>query len=108
MIMSKRRSRTSPKHVYHALQLYYPGLWLRETSQRLPQLIKRNHVSIRNSIQRYKPEKMFQTGCKPSEFIIDKTLIKVGNGYVYLWIAMEPTDETIPSIAPPLKEARYG
>jgi transposase-like protein len=41
---------------------------------------------------------MFQTGCKPSEFIIDETLIKVGNGYVWLWVAMEPTDETIPGI----------
>ena len=41
---------------------------------------------------------MFQTGCKPSEFIIDETLIKVGNGYVSLSVAMEPTDETIPGI----------
>jgi transposase-like protein len=42
---------------------------------------------------------MFQTACKPSEFIIDETLIKVGNDYyVYLWVAMEPTDETLPSI----------
>jgi transposase-like protein len=41
---------------------------------------------------------MFQTGYKPSEFIIDETLIKVGNGYVWLWVAMEPTDETIPGI----------
>lgn len=78
--------------------IYLAGLSFRKTSQRLPQLIKRNHVSIRNWTQRYKPEKMFQTGCKPSEFIMDETLIKVGNGYVSLSVAMEPTDETIPGI----------
>ncbi|MGB6627110.1 MAG: hypothetical protein WBE61_03150 [Nitrososphaeraceae archaeon] len=75
--------------------IYLAGLSFRKTSQRLPQLIKRNDVSIRNWTQRYKPEKMFQTLCKPSEFIIDETLIKVGNGYVCLSVAMEPTDETI-------------
>jgi putative transposase len=97
MIMSKR-SRTSPKRVFYMLQLYLAGLSLRKTSQRLPQLIKRNQIHS-NWIQRYKSEKMFQTGCKPSEFIIDETLIKVGNDYyVCLWVAMEPTDETLPSI----------
>jgi putative transposase len=30
-----------------------------------------------------------------SEFIIDETLIKVGNDYVWLWVAIEPTDMTI-------------
>jgi transposase-like protein len=41
---------------------------------------------------------MFQTGCKPSEIIMDERLIKVGNCYVWLWVAIEPTDETIPGI----------
>jgi putative transposase len=95
MIMSKIRSRTSSKYIYYALQLYFSGLSLRKTSQRLSQFITRNHVSIRNWTQRYKPGKMFQTGCKPSEFIIDETLIKVGNEYVWLWVAIEPTDKTI-------------
>jgi putative transposase len=78
--------------------IYLAGLSFRKTSQRLPQLIKRNHVSNRNWTHHYKPGKMFQTGCKPSEFIIDETLIKVGNGYVCRSVAMEPTDETIPGI----------
>jgi len=28
-------------------------------------------------------------------FIIDETLIKMGNDYVWLWVAIEPTDKTI-------------
>jgi putative transposase len=63
--MSNRRSRTSSKYIYYALQLYFPGLSLRKTSQRL------------------------------SQFIIDETLIKVGNNYVWLWVATEPTDKII-------------
>jgi len=95
MIVSKRRSRTSSKYIYYALQLYFSGLSLRKTSQRISQFITRNHVSIWNWIQRYKPKKIFQTKCKLSEFIIDETLIKVGNDYVWLWVAIEPTDKTI-------------
>ena len=89
MSSSKERSRTSSKYVYYALQLYFSGLLLRRTSQRLSQFIKRNHVSIWNWIQRYKPKKLLQKRCKLSEFIIDETLIKVGNDYVWLWVAIE-------------------
>src|SRR2546421_10199493 len=32
---------------------------------------------------------------KLSEFIIDETLIKVGNGYVWLWVVIKPTYKTI-------------
>ena len=53
---------------------------------------ERNHVSIWNWIQRYKPKRIFQKKSKVSEFIIDETLIKAGNEYVWLWIAaVEPT-----------------
>src|SRR6476469_3657434 len=104
MIMSKIRSRTSSKYIYYALQLYFSGLSLRKTSQRLSQFITRNHVSIWNWIQRYKPKKIFQTRCKLSEFIIDETLIKVGNDYVWLWVAIEPTDRQSLVFASPLKE----
>ena len=51
--------------------------------------------SIWNWIQRYKPKRIFQKKSKVSEFIIDETLIKAGNEYVWLWIAVEPTDKII-------------
>jgi putative transposase len=95
MSTSKERSRTSSKYVYYALQLYFSGLSLRRTSQRLSRFIKRNHVSIWNWIQRYKPRKILQKRCKLSEFIIDETLIKVGSEYVWLWVAIEPAEKTI-------------
>ena len=57
---------------------------------------ERNHVSIWNWIQRYKPKRIFQKKSKvSSEFIIDETLIKAGNEFVWLWIAIEPIDRII-------------
>jgi putative transposase len=81
----------------YALQLYFSGLSLRKTSQQLSQFIKRNHVSIwKKWIQRYnKPGKVFQKRRKVSEFIIDETLLKVGNQYAWLWIAIDSIDKVI-------------
>jgi hypothetical protein len=45
-------------------------------------IYKRNHVSVWNWIQRFKPKKILQNKRKVSEFIIDETLLKVGNQYV--------------------------
>jgi putative transposase len=97
MVRFKRSNRTSSKYIYYALQLYFSGLSLRKTSQRLSTttFIRRNHVSIWNWIQRYKPKRIFQKKSKVSEFIIDETLIKAGKEYVWLWIAVEPTDKII-------------
>jgi putative transposase len=78
------------------LQLYSAGLSLRKTSERLSTvLIKRNHVSIWNWIQRYKPKSIFQIRRTISEFVIDETLIKAGSDYVWLWVAIEPRDKMI-------------
>jgi putative transposase len=87
--------RTPPKYIYYALQLYSSGLSLRKTSQRLSPIIKRNHVSIWNWIQKYKPQKIIQKKKKVMEFIIDETLLKVSNEYVWLWVAIEPIDRII-------------
>ena len=98
LLMAKsvgRRCRTASKYVYYALQLYSSGLSLRNTSKRLLPFIKRNHVSIWNWIQRYKPRRIFQSRRTISEFIIDETLIKAGSDYVWLWVAIEPTDKLI-------------
>ena len=87
--------RTPQKYIYYALQLYSSGLSLRKTSQRLSPIIKRNHVSIWNWIQKYKPQKIIQRKKKVMEFIIDETLLKVSNEYVWLWVAIEPIDRII-------------
>jgi putative transposase len=91
-----KRSRTPSKYIYYALHLYFSGLSLRKTSEHLLPFIKRNHVSIWNWIQHYKPTKIWQKRTKISQFIIDETLVRVGREeVVWLWIAIEPKSKSI-------------
>jgi transposase-like protein len=48
--------------------------------------IRRNHVSIWNWNHEINQEDILKKS-EASEFIIDETLIKAGNEYVWLWIA---------------------
>ena len=59
--------------------------------------VKRNHVSIWNWIQHYKPTKIWQKRTKISQFIIDETVIRVvGREIVWLeWVAIEPKSKSI-------------
>ncbi len=83
------RNRTPSKYVYYGLYLYFSGLSLRRVSERLSVFIKRNHVSVWNWIQKYKPKKISTRRKKVSEFILDETVIKVGPEYIWLWVAIE-------------------
>jgi putative transposase len=96
MVKSKR-SRTPSKYIYYALYLYFSGLSLRKTSEHLLPFVKRNHVSIWNWIQHYRPKKILQRKRrKVQEFIVDdKTLLKVGSQYVWVWVAIEPLAKVI-------------
>ncbi len=84
-----RRNRTPSKYVYYGLHLYFSGLSLRRTSERLSCIFKRNHVSIWNWIQKYKPQLVLRKRKKISEYIVDETTIKVGSELIWLWIAIE-------------------
>ena len=88
-----KRSRPPSKYVYYALHMYFSGLSLRKASEHLLQFIERNHVSVWNWIQHYKPTKIWQT--KISQFILDETVIRVGREVVWLWIAIEPKTKSI-------------
>jgi putative transposase len=101
MVKSKR-SRTPSKYIYYALYLYFSGLLsLRKTSEyHLLPFVERNHVSIWNWIQHYsRPKKVLQRKRrrKVQEFIIvdDKTLLKVGSQYVWVWVVIEPLAKVI-------------
>ncbi|MDN5846588.1 MAG: hypothetical protein L0H53_09990 [Candidatus Nitrosocosmicus sp.] len=83
------RNKTPPKYVYRGLYLYFSGLSLRRTSQRLSCFIKRNHVTVWNWIQKYYPKKISTRSKRISEFIIDETLLKVGSEYIWLWVAID-------------------
>jgi putative transposase len=89
------RNKTPSKYVYYGLYLYFSGLSLRRTSERLSCYIQRNHVSVWNWIQRYKPQRIFIRSKKISEYIVDETLLKVGPEYIWLWIAIEPENKQI-------------
>ena len=63
--------------VLYGLFFYFSGSSLRKASDRLSScFIKRNHVYIRNWIQKYKPKKVLSSKKKVGEFVIDKTLLK--------------------------------
>jgi len=80
------RNRTPSVYVGYDLYFYFSGLSLRRTAERLSScFIKRNHVSIWNWIQKYKPMKILSKRKKIDEFIADETLIKAGSSE-YIWL----------------------
>ena len=89
------RNRTPSKYVCYGLYLYFSGLSLRQTSERLAFFIKRNHVSIWNWIQKYHPQKLSYRRRKISKYVVDETLIKVGSESIWMWVAIEPENREI-------------
>jgi len=98
------KNRTTSKYVYYGLYLYFSGLSLRRTSKRLSYFFKRNHVSIWNWIQRYKPQRISHSRRKVTQYIVDEASIKVGAEYIWLWVAIDPKDKEI--LAPTISKER--
>ncbi len=69
------RKRTEPKDIVCSLHLYFSsGLSSRHTSKATSRFVTRSHTdAIRDWIQKYKPERLFYSKTKISEFIIDET-----------------------------------
>jgi putative transposase len=94
--VSSRNSRTLSKYIGYGLYFYFSGLSLRKAADRLSAdcFIKRNHlVSVWNWIQKYNLQKITSKKKKISEYVIDETVIKVGQEYIWLWVAIEPTKD---------------
>jgi transposase-like protein len=92
------RNKTPPEYAYRGLYLYFSGLSLRRTSQRLSCFIKRNHVLLAkkwNWIQKYHPKKILTRSKRIFEFIVDETLLKVGSEYIWLWVAIDAKSKEI-------------
>jgi putative transposase len=93
-----KRNRTSSKYIYYALKLYFSGLSLRKTSNICLHLSKETIFLFGTGFNdiisqvRYISQKRKKVS---SEFIIDETLLKVRNEFVWLWIAIEPIDKII-------------
>jgi putative transposase len=86
IILKRTRTSFSRTYLLRLTLIIVRSFSLRNTSQRLLPVIKRNHVSIWNWIQRYRPMKIMQTIKRIAEYIIDKILIKAGHKYMWLWI----------------------
>ncbi len=84
MIHRVKRNRTKLEDIIYAINLYFLGLSLRNTSKALSRFVKRSHTAIRDWIQRYQPQKLLSKRKKIYEYIIDETLIKVGSEYIWL------------------------
>jgi len=61
--------------------------------------IKRNHVSIRNWIQKYLPKKLLSsTKRKIDKYIVDETMVKIGSELVWLWVIIETKNKKVLSM----------
>jgi putative transposase len=86
------KTRTSSEYVgYYGLYLYFSGLSMRRTAERISScFVRRIHVSIWNWIQKYNPRKISVRRRKISAcIIVDETLVKVGSESIWLWVAIE-------------------
>ena len=90
------RNRTLTFIVMYSLYLYFLGLSLRNTSNALEPFKdqKRSHVAIWDWIQRFGSSQIYKRK-RVSAFIIDETIIQIGNQHFWLWIAIEPVNRTI-------------
>jgi len=93
------RNRTPSEYIGYALYFYFSGLSLRRTSERLACFIRRNHVSIWNWIQKYKPQRISSKKKNIEEYVLDETIIKAGSEYIWLWVAIEPKNKEILGIS---------
>ena len=91
------RNRTSTIVIMYSMYLYFLGLSLRNTSKALVIFRdenKRSYVSVWNWIQRFGSSQIYKRK-RISAFIVDETVIQIGNQHFWLWIAIEPVKRTV-------------
>ena len=76
--------------------LYFLGLSLRNTSKALVIFRdkKRSYVSVWNWVQRFGSSLIYKRK-RVSAFIIDETVIQVGNQHFWLWFCIEPVHSSV-------------
>ena len=89
------RNRTSTIIIY-SLYLYFLGLSLRNTSKALEQFRdnKRSYVSLWKWIQKFGSSQIYKRK-RVSAFIVDETMIQIGNENCWLWICIEPVHKSV-------------
>jgi putative transposase len=103
------RNRTSTFIIMYSLYLYFLGLSLRNTSKALEPFKdeRRSYVSVWNWIQRFGSYQLYKRK-RISAFIIDETLIQVGNKHFWLWICIEPVHKSVLGIHTYFTTAEYA
>ena len=91
------RNKTPTLVVMYSLYLYFLGLSLRNTSKALIifQNEKRSHVSVWNWIQKFGSFQIYNKHRRITAFIIDETMIQIGNTNCWLWICIEPVHKSV-------------
>ena len=91
------RNRTRPFLIRYALYLYFLGLSLRATSKALEPFVNRSYVAIWYWIQAFSPSDVFPNKKKSRivAFIIDETIVQIGDIDAWLWVAIEPSHNRI-------------
>src|SRR5215204_7737466 len=96
MLVKFIRNRTSTIVVMYSLYLYFLGLSLRNTSKALVIFRdeKRSHIAVWNWIQRFGSLQIYKRK-RVSAFIIDETVIQIGNQHFWLWFCIEPIHSSV-------------
>ena len=96
MVITFERKRTSTIVIMYSLYLYFLGLSLRNTSKALTIFKdeKRSYVSIWSWIQRFGSYTIYKRK-RISAFIIDETVIQIGNQHFWLWLCIEPIHRSV-------------
>jgi putative transposase len=91
------RNRTKPFLIRYALYLYFLGLSLRNTSKALEPFVDRSYVAIWYWVQEFNPKDIFSNKKKSmiTAFIIDETLVQIGDTDAWLWVSIEPIHHRI-------------
>jgi putative transposase len=91
------RNRTRPFLIRYALYLYFLGLSLSNTSKALEPFVDRSYVAIWYWIQEFNPNDVFPNKKKSRivAFIIDETIVQIGDTDAWLWVAIEPIHNRI-------------
>ena len=81
----------------YSLYLYFLGLSLRNTSKALEPFKdqKRSYIAVWNWIQRFGSSHIFNKHRRIVAFIIDETMIHVGNNHYWLWFCIEPVHKSV-------------
>ena len=90
------RNKTSSFIVMYSLYLYFLGLSLRNTSKVLTIFRDQNrsYVSVWNWIQRFGSCQIYKRK-RVTAFIIDETIIQIGNQHFWLWFCIEPVHSSV-------------